>query len=146
MRSANEISGMVLKAARGAGMPLGCAEDLARAAPALAALGALGIVPDLLGLECDLPRLEGGVVLGGHPILAITAWCDLRNAGVEATLEASFSQELLTAMQAEDAAVGPFEVDNSLWAQLQSYAERTFVPESEASRLAGAGAGLTDND
>ena len=32
MRSANEISGMVLKAARGAGMSIGCAEELGRAA------------------------------------------------------------------------------------------------------------------
>ena len=38
------------------------------------------------------------------------------------------------------------EVDNHVWATLEGYAHRTYVPASEASRLAGAGAGLTDND
>lgn len=146
MRSANEISGMVLKAARGAGMPLGCAEDLARTAPALVALEALDILPDLLGSAFDVPRFDCGIVSGGHPVLAITAWRDLQRAGADAALETSVAEELLTAMQAEEMPVGPFEVEDGLWAQLQSYAERTFVPESAASRLAGAGAGLTDND
>jgi len=37
-------------------------------------------------------------------------------------------------------------VDAQVWARLNDYAYRTFAPASEASRLAGAGAGLTDND
>jgi hypothetical protein len=37
-------------------------------------------------------------------------------------------------------------VSAQYWRFLDPYVERTYVPESEASRLKGAGAGLTDND
>jgi hypothetical protein len=37
-------------------------------------------------------------------------------------------------------------VDAETWSRLGVFAQRTFAPASEASRLAGAGAGLTDND
>ncbi|MDQ2094440.1 DUF3726 domain-containing protein [Rhodalgimonas zhirmunskyi] len=36
--------------------------------------------------------------------------------------------------------------DASVWQKLTTYAARTYAPESEVSRLSGAGAGLTDND
>jgi len=36
--------------------------------------------------------------------------------------------------------------DAQAWAGLSDFAHRTFAPASEASRLSGAGAGLTDND
>jgi hypothetical protein len=38
------------------------------------------------------------------------------------------------------------EVDMGIWQQLDMFAARTFAPATEASRLAGAGAGLSDND
>ncbi len=41
---------------------------------------------------------------------------------------------------------GDVPVDAEIWQQLNTLAYRTFVPDSAASRLAGAGAGLTDND
>ena len=37
-------------------------------------------------------------------------------------------------------------VDAETWTRLNAFALRTFAPATEASRLAGAGAGLTDND
>jgi len=37
-------------------------------------------------------------------------------------------------------------VDAATWTALGDLAQRTFAPATEASRLAGAGAGLTDND
>lgn len=37
-------------------------------------------------------------------------------------------------------------VDAETWSRLNAFAQRTFAPATEASRLAGAGAGLTDND
>ncbi len=146
MRSSNEITGMVLKAARGAGMPLGCAEELARAAPMLSKQGALQIVPDLLAGPFDPVVYEAGVISGGHPVLALTSWMDLIAAGQDVRLEILVVSELQTAMQAAEIPCGPFEVDASVWSALAGYAERTFVPETDASRLAGAGAGLTDND
>ncbi len=40
----------------------------------------------------------------------------------------------------------PQPVPNAVALRLQEYAARTYVPATEASRVAGAGAGLTDND
>jgi hypothetical protein len=37
-------------------------------------------------------------------------------------------------------------VEDELWTRAGRFAERTYVPASDASRLSGAGAGLTDND
>ena len=41
---------------------------------------------------------------------------------------------------------GRCKVDPDDWRRLGVYAALTYVPETDASRLAGAGAGLTDND
>ena len=35
---------------------------------------------------------------------------------------------------------------SSVWAKLGMYAERTYAPATEASRMKGAGAGISDND
>jgi len=146
MRSANEISAMVLKAARGAGLPLGPAEELARAAPVLASTGDLTCVTGVLELACDAPSFEQGVVKGGHPVQAVVAWQDLTAAGVKAKLECDVEGALLSALCERVSVVGPFEVDETLWVNLSQFAAKMLVPESEASRLAGAGAGLSDND
>ena len=42
--------------------------------------------------------------------------------------------------------LGGVEVNIETWSELAALAARTYVPESNASRAAGAGAGLTDND
>lgn len=146
MRSANEIAGMVLKAARGAGMPLGSAERLARAAPALVEKGALDQITPLFELPFDRAVYENGTVSGGHPLQAAITWCDLKAAGLEVDLRTEVSKPLLAALYDKNAPVGPFEVDDAIWSLLARYAARTLVPETEVSRLAGAGAGLTDND
>lgn len=41
---------------------------------------------------------------------------------------------------------GPSEVDEKTWERLNNLAAQTYVPETESSRLSGAGAGLVDND
>ena len=38
------------------------------------------------------------------------------------------------------------DVDETLWHELEGFANRTYVREGETSRLAGAGAGLSDRD
>ena len=38
------------------------------------------------------------------------------------------------------------EVDENRWRELVTFANRSYVPESESTRLRGAGAGYTDND
>jgi len=42
--------------------------------------------------------------------------------------------------------LGAVVVADDAWQQASIYAARTYVPATEASRLKGAGAGLTDND
>ncbi|WP_068311173.1 DUF3726 domain-containing protein [Polycladidibacter hongkongensis] len=37
-------------------------------------------------------------------------------------------------------------VSDACWTRLAAFSQRTFAPATEASRLSGAGAGLTDND
>ncbi len=41
---------------------------------------------------------------------------------------------------------GPYKVDTQIWNRLSKLAAQTYVPETESSRLSGAGAGLVDND
>ncbi len=41
---------------------------------------------------------------------------------------------------------GPVDIADEIWEALSVFAHRTYVPATEASRLKGAGAGLTDND
>lgn len=48
--------------------------------------------------------------------------------------------------EAPPLALGPISVDEDLWAQLDELASHSYVPATEASRLSGAGAGLSDND
>lgn len=146
MRSANEISGLVLKAARGAGMSLGCAEELARAAPVLAGKGRLARIVDLLLLPFEPPEYLDGSVFGGHPVLAVIAWRDLKAAGIEVKLECDIQPDVFEAFGVQEPVCGPFEVAADVWEQLTVFAAKMLVPESEASRLSGAGAGLTDND
>ncbi|MEP3345325.1 MAG: DUF3726 domain-containing protein [Litoreibacter sp.] len=38
------------------------------------------------------------------------------------------------------------QVDATTWARLNVYAQRTYAPATEASRMLGAGAGVSDND
>lgn len=41
---------------------------------------------------------------------------------------------------------GRAEVDNAVWDALQTFAHKTYAPNTGQSRLSGAGAGLLDND
>lgn len=146
MRSANEISALVLKAARGAGMSLGCAEELARAAPLLVTQDAFDQVLEMLCLPFDAPTFKDGVISGGHPVQAVIAWRELSAAKQDVVLTCSVSDVVLNAICTEAVPCGPFDVDAEIWSALIDFAARMLVPDSQASRLAGAGAGLSDND
>ena len=178
MRSLNEISGMVLKAARGAGVPLGHCEDLAAAAGYIAATdpGALGVFATILGASHDVPTCTshgdtttistGSIAMAGP--LAVDAidagarevrLCDVSAPTLVFALFAvrrcavahRFDGTDLIVTKTPGAAppapiVGPAVVSGQLWQILADFAAKTYVPASEASRMAGAGAGLTDND
>lgn len=172
MIALNEVGGMALKAARGAGISLGQAEDLARTAVYLA--GTSGDVRSITDALQE-PTVAADVTWGDDTITINTGSAAvigpiIRDAFAmgynSATLADLAQAPLIAAVLAENgvsltwdgttlarsdttvikltckAVVIP-AADWTIWRDL---AAKTYVPESDASRLAGAGAGLTDND
>ena len=115
--SLNEVAATAKKAARGAGYSWGMAEEAAAAVRWLAACGTEALTTD-------------GTRLGGT---------SLPERG---DVDISFGGALETPRAPMSRATPAPEV----WAALNAFAERTYAPASEASRLMGAGAGTNDND
>ena len=176
-RSLNEISGMVLKAARGANVPLGHCEDLAVAAGYIAATDPVMLdgLPDVMQHAMTPPEvtIEGASLIVGEGSSVMTApfVLDGLRGGMERIVVISVQQphvifalcaahqvgvshqfdgdDLILSPKSETPAVPPCEpatVAQSTWDALNALAAKTYGPATEASRLAGAGAGLTDND
>lgn len=176
-RSLNEISGMVLKAARGAGVPLGHCEDLALAAGYIAATDPVMLdgLPEVLAQDMgnpvvandgDMLKIGPASVVMVAPIVldalrsgmaevvviapkdphVIFALCAAQQVGLSHRFDGA--NLIITASDQQPAppACEPATVAQSTWDGLNVLAFKTYVPASEASRLAGAGAGLTDND
>lgn len=136
MRSSNEIAGLILKAGRGAGLPLGVAEDLAASS-----------------IHMDHETLEDlAVVLetpAKHTILSqLCSALDARACGSDETLPecGGVGAAMQATSEAKVGTIGAREVADDLWRRFEVFAHATFVASSEASREAGAGAGLDDND
>ena len=141
IRSINEIQGLVLKAARGAGVPFGICEDLSACVPHALENGALDDIADILWRD-DHSALLGDI-----------AALDARTCGQEVSGPPATTQRLADALAAASgfelepkAASGARPVADALWDRLEILAARTYVPANAASRATGAGAGLTDND
>lgn len=152
-RSVTEIEAMALKAARGAGVPLGHAEDFARAVAMLAMIKpqALGEVPG---------ALQGDLVLKA-PLAIDALRCGAKAvplpdhvlvAGYLARAAADFDMpfEYVSGVARRGGAMpaprlGPVDVPDMVWGALDKLAQKTYVPATAASR-AGAGAGSIDND
>jgi hypothetical protein len=157
-RSLNEISGLVGKAARGAGLPLGIAEDLAGAVPSccdgakvVAALQALGrhlAAPAVLtALIAALDRVEAlgeTVVWTGDLDPLLTAL--IRHRGTICWTGQGDGTALSRDVPAPVARPVPQDIPADLWTNLEAMGARTYVPASDASRIAGAGTRLSDND
>lgn len=172
MWSLSEVGALVQKAARGAGIPLGQAEDLGQVAVYLAGTGG-----DVTLITQALEEPIGAVDVHWH-----AEWLEVR-AGPAALIApivrdafqmgfdyvvlieplqsdliiAYLAQSGMNATQTADAIkrgavaapqkpVGPVEIPDTDWTLWEKLAAKTYVPESTASRVAGAGAGLTDND
>ena len=100
-------------------------------------------------------RTSGEVDIDGVAEVACTEHIDLLYSYVEALpflAEIIESQENMRTLRIDLSKPRPAKdhvritaVDD-LIVHLNELAEKTFVPESEASRLAGAGAGISDND
>ena len=157
--SGNEIEGMILRAARGGGVPAGLAEDMAAAAAHLD-LSALTTCP-CTGDPAPvlaIPRAIDLTVAGQGPQSVLAEWA-LVDAYVKATEAAlgvtlhwrwSDGEAVIEgadhARPAEYSPLGRRDLPDSLARHLADMVARTYVPETDASRSAGAGAGLTDND
>ncbi|MGQ3356404.1 MAG: DUF3726 domain-containing protein [Phreatobacter sp.] len=118
--SLNEVETLAAKAARGAGLSWGGAEEIGRAARRLARAGADW--PALV-LALDGPAY-------GDPAVEASA-LDRAEAAVATADERAFTRAAVPA---------------DIIAALDALAARTYVPASARSRVLGAGAGLTDND
>jgi hypothetical protein len=162
-RSANEVTVLCAKAARGGGAPPEQATLFGRAALCHLARGR-----DPAQLKRALEALPGGPILHLPVLFMALAEAALREEGPDALPDDSPPELLQSYAEAQpflvrigaqtcQAQARPSEpapplpatriaLQPELQALLQSLAAKTLVPESEASRRAGAGAGLTDND
>ena len=155
--SANEIEGLVLKAARGGGMPTGLGEDLA-SATAFLDLDKLSQCPCSGGASAALPTAIDLVIAGQGPqtVTADHALIEAYVAAVEVqtgqtlawqrTDRGAVIERFDRAAPIDHAPLGRRGIPDALLAHLKDMGAKMLVPETEESRLAGAGAGLTDND
>lgn len=168
----NEVGGMAVKAARGAGIPLGQAEDLGRIAIYLAGTsGDVRAITQALQEPLNAPDVQWGsgqiTIHAGAAVLIAPIVRDAFVMGCDhATLADAAHAPFVAATMAEagialkwngrtlarsdttvvPAACKPVTIARADWDIWASLAAQTYVPESDASRLAGAGAGLNDND
>jgi hypothetical protein len=172
MWALNEVQGLVQKAARGAGIPVGQAEDLGRIASFLAGTGS-SIAPITAALQepihaVDVRWADGRVdVIKGPaaliaPIIrdAFAMGCQtaVLNDTAHAPLVGAFLAQSGIAQKWDGKTVTPSDttiltpackavtIPQTDWQIWLDFAARTYVPQSDASRLGGAGAGLNDND
>lgn len=155
--SVAELQASLLKAARGMGLALGVGEDIATAAPFILAadepnetLAQLlqqmesGQISDVI-TAIDSALVDGAATLTdtieARALVASASYKMQRvlvliNGRIEATDVAKIDKAIPRRVT----------IDDGLWEQLQGFAARTYVPATDASRLKGAGAGLSDND
>lgn len=171
-RALSELAAVVQKAAIGAGIPVGQAEDLGRTARYMAACGH-SLQPVIDALQEPLTPVDvawGGeklVIKSGHVALTAPIVKDGLATGIrKARINNPAHMTLVQATLAEagqsvaiDGAIitksdrpvpqphkGPVDISDDQWAIFAEFAAKTFVPETARSRATGAGAGLTDND
>ena len=156
--SANEIEALVLKAARGGGLPLGLAEDLAMATAYLD-LDALRTCPCTHGgAAFEIPQALDAVAAGNGPktveadavlIAAYVANSEVhlgKTLDWETTPSGATFHRFGVKTPVEHAPLSRRVIPQDLCTHLNELAQKTHVPETESSRAGGAGAGLTDND
>jgi len=166
--SSNELQTAVLKACRGIGLPIAQAQDVAAAVAARPKA-----IPDFLkylseplqGADFDFTN---GVEVKNANILRDFAVCaDAAIFGTPSVVIRDVDRcELIIALakhrgvmvktKSNDLSVSKGAASELLfercnlstkdWAAIGQYATLTYVPETDQSRIDGAGAGLTDND
>ena len=163
--SANEVLTLAGKAARGGGAPPAQAVAFGRAALCHLSAGrdpgdlsdALDALPKgaILEIPLALSRLieaaEGDTAKG---LLSVSAPPALLLSYAEAQPFEVATEDTPSGLKLTLSLTNPntpppvarVELPDAMHAQLNDLAQKTLVPESAASRISGAGAGLTDND
>lgn len=145
--SFNELEARVKKAARGAGLPWGLAEDFAKAIVAVAQkdhISGTWVVDFLLHPRaCDwLKELTYELDMHRSP--------KPRPANVPAQMNPVWEGFEIRYLQLSGGKPYPprlrATIDSELWLKLEKLEFQTYAPESDESRLKGAGAGVNDND
>ena len=159
--SRSEFEATVRKAARGADWPAALAEDLSRAAGALAATGGAGdelgvnmvegdlrdiLAATITAFELSLGGVASTVAGASDDLLAGCALCLGAEHGVGFDVKGGGAIATISVVPETPVEIVEIFVAPDVWDRLQTLAHKSYVPASEASRLAGAGAGLTDND
>lgn len=161
--SLNEIETTCYRAALGAGLTHGLAEDAAAIAARLAATRPDGAAIMLRALTfADGHRLTGPVFAKSDgtyrptgtalpALVAGPAAADLKQSDPTAGIDLSLADEpaVIAACFDKVPAAPPsaaISVPDNVWREICALAARTYVPHSETSRLMGAGAGLLDDD
>ena len=166
--SSNELQMAALKACRGIGLPIAQAQEVAAAVAA-----SPQAIPEFLKylsqpLEIAYFDFTNGVEVKNANILRDFAVCaDAAISGVPSVVIQDIEKsELIIALakhrgvvvnrQSNDLRITDgtgskllFErcdIDANDWTAIGQYAVLTYVPETDQSRLDGAGAGLSDND
>ena len=121
--SVNEATALFTKAGKGAGLSWGEAQELARAA--------------LTKSEAQAEYLD---CLETGDIQALKALVSAADQGIES------DAPLYQALTSQAPAPSRISLTSNELACLNQLAAKTYVPASEESRLAGAGAGTSDND
>lgn len=159
LRSVNEVQGLLTKAARGAGAQAAQAAQFGKAGTFH--LAAQGQVRDLQAALAELPQgaiVDIPVIIQHHIecVESVAPSIDLTTFSLVAAYLAAHPFALCT-LSPTTARLDPkdisrpdlparLDVEDATWEAWGILAQRIFVPETEQSRAAGAGAGLTDND
>ena len=166
--SSNELQMAVLKACRGIGLPIAQAQDVAAAVAA-----SPQAIPDFLKYlnqplqKADFDFTNGLEVKNANILQDFAVCADAAIFGTssvvirdinkcELTLALAKHRGVVVKTQSKDLSISEgiaselaFErcnVDTKDWTAIGQYAALTYVPETDQSRLDGAGAGLNDND
>ncbi len=157
--TANEIEMLVLKAARGGGVALGHSEDLSAAAAfldmdALAVCPCSGVTPAAMAVPVALDLVAAGAgaqtVQAEPAVIAAYVACVQARSGRTLVWSSTPTGAVFERFKdrAPDVAMpfGRRTIPVTLVRHLTEMAAKLLVPETDASRKTGAGAGLNDND
>ena len=166
--SSNELQMALLKACRGIGLPIAQAEEVAAAVAA-----SPQAIPDFLKYlsqplqKADFDFTNGLEVKNAYILQDFSVCADAAISGTPSVVIRDVDRcELIIALakhrgvmvktQSNDLSISKgaaselvFErctIDTKDWMAIGQYAALTYVPETDQSRIDGAGAGLTDND